>query len=358
MSSTLSVSYVLYCLTNGSKGCDTAIRIVDGNLALKKDVHVQDIKLIDKPPWLRGVPVLAKIATKEIWEGSAAIDQLHYLSGYYSALSVVSASTPTQPWNAYQTNLMLPAQPPLEPATLPTPSSLEPVSLPPSIPSDKTPSLPPRDTSLAEVPPPPMVVSPSNLPPSSFETRSSARPSSVQEEKDPNAVQPLPPPDDQRPPQELNLPPPPMNFKKEISPPVNSTPTITPEGNSNSPSVDEKNTTSVNIGSKAQRVRRTMVSNLRAESDSEIVPEPDASDHVSAVLFTNEELEKIQTVMAQPKLSTTTRTVNKRGKGKSKAEDEPVLHIPEDPRAVRTFNIDEKPRNTIVDLVDPSSTSS
>ena len=85
-------TYVLYYVRSGSQGCDNAIKIIDKNIQLKSMIHIQDVKSIEKPSWLKGVPVLAKVSTKEIWEGSSAIEQLNYLSGYYSGVSTVLSS--------------------------------------------------------------------------------------------------------------------------------------------------------------------------------------------------------------------------------------------------------------------------
>lgn len=140
MSTPPPISFVLY-IKSESKGCEIAQNILKQYPPLKKEVHVQDIRLIEKPEWLRGVPVLAKIITREIWEGSAAIEQLHYLAGYYSALAALPSS---QPWSMYNTNLTLPKNvevpKPIESQTSVPPLQLpsiqqqqQPVSVPPPL---------------------------------------------------------------------------------------------------------------------------------------------------------------------------------------------------------------------------------
>ena len=97
----LNSSYILYHKPRGtgSIGCDHALDIIQKNYFLKRNVESVNVYDIEKPPWMVGVPVLAKIATKEIWIGTPAIEQLKYLSVMNNSDSYVN-----QPWQNYQTN--------------------------------------------------------------------------------------------------------------------------------------------------------------------------------------------------------------------------------------------------------------
>jgi hypothetical protein len=69
-------SYILYILP-GQPGSDQAIEIsrLSGN-----SVHVQDIRLIKRPKWLNGVPILANSKSREIWRGQKALEHLKFMS--------------------------------------------------------------------------------------------------------------------------------------------------------------------------------------------------------------------------------------------------------------------------------------
>lgn len=309
------ISHILYIVPD-SKGCELAVNIVKQYPALKKEVHLQDIKLIEKPAWLRGVPVLAKVATREIWEGSSAIEQLHYLAGYYSALQTMP-TTSNQPWAAYQTNLTLPqpvathtpAQvspiPPVQAQVSPSPpvpapiqSPPQPISLPPP---PSNPSLPPPNPSLLT---PPAAIQRSQVQPS---TRSESDPA------DPNKIQPLPLPDDQRPQQELALPPLPKNIKTLVEQPSSSITNSQPV--SNPPPLPHAPQPIPNRQPLPLANLNTVQSPPPPSEESN-----DPVDHVAAVVFTQDELETIQRVMFKPK------TVNKRPNAYGSDE---VFHVDE-----------------------------
>ena len=263
-------AYVLYCVQSGSAGCENAIKIIEKNLQLKSIVHIQDVKKIEKPSWLKGVPVLAKVSTKEIWEGTSAIEQLNYLSGYYSGVSTVLSSFNInhQPWDKYTSNLTI--QPPMSPAslTLQTPSTsiilsdearkqMSPeMKITPQVSQQPTttPQVSQQPTTTA-TPPPPQVVpqqmttttttttpatpatpatpqvlqqttkSPSQ--PADFPTNDrlfakerNSDTSDKSKSTDPNRVQPMPLPDDPQKSKELILPPLPVLPKKENTQPT------------------------------------------------------------------------------------------------------------------------------------------
>ena len=272
-------TYVLYYVRSGSQGCDNAIKIIDKNIQLKSMIHIQDVKSIEKPSWLKGVPVLAKVSTKEIWEGSSAIEQLNYLSGYYSGVSTVLSSLGNaaaaelsnnkQPWDKYTSNLAIHstfASPVTvhydssQPAVVqqPSQSQSQPAAPSQSQPADVLLSTPPPSQSqsqLAVVQQPsqsqsqPAVVlsSPSPSPPQSqpidFPTNDRLITKMQNENtsgdkskaKDPNRLQPMPLPDNPQKSSELILPPLPVFPKKEVAAPPPPPPMKppTPENNSN-----------------------------------------------------------------------------------------------------------------------------
>ena len=162
-------TYVLYSVQSGSQGCENAKKIIDENLKLKSIVHIQDIKTIEKPLWLKGVPVLAKVSTKEIWEGTSAIEQLKYLSGYYSSMStVLSSKNINQPWEKYTSNLAI--QPLMSPSTQPPLQMLDGQNnhLLNRFPLSETPEPEPHHPQLHQSLPPPSSPSPAqSLPPPS-----------------------------------------------------------------------------------------------------------------------------------------------------------------------------------------------
>ena len=262
-------TYVLYCVHSNSRGCENALSIIQENLQLKNIVHIQDVKTIEKPAWLKGVPVLAKVSTKEIWEGTSAIEQLNYLSGYYSG----------QPWEKYTSNLAIrPSVPLLQTvANMSTESSKQsanqvfpsgmqsvPQSFQPTIqllsspqqpqnqllqqasaaqslqpqqtevvpqsklsqqqplPPTPTPSLPPTSPLPPTPSPksPPTLTTPQiNLPAGDrLNTRlqNDKSPADKSKVKDPNRLQPMPLPDDPQKSKELVLPPLPVFPKKEM----------------------------------------------------------------------------------------------------------------------------------------------
>jgi hypothetical protein len=353
-----SISHILYIVPD-SKGCELAMNIVKQYPALKKEVHMQDIKLIEKPAWLRGVPVLAKVATREIWEGSIAIEQLHYLAGYYSALQSVS-TTSNQPWASYQTNLTLPqpiaTQAPVQGSLPPVSSSISPpVVQPPSISVNPSPSISPPQN----VPPPPSQIQ--SQPSVTLRGPQIQTPNrSETDQSDPNKVQPIPLPDDQRPQQEIALPPPPENIKKHS---VQTTPLST---NSQTVSSPPPSLPSQPQTQTSRQPSRTPLANpntvksppLASPSPpSESVEPSGPVDHV-AVVFTPDELDTIQRVMFKPK------TVNKRPNAHGSDE---VFHVDEtlveelrgrgrdvnspqssENPSIREFHVAERTHSTIV----------
>ena len=260
-------AYVLYCVQSGSAGCENAIKIIEKNLQLKSIVHIQDVKKIEKPSWLKGVPVLAKVSTKEIWEGTSAIEQLNYLSGYYSGVSTVLSSFNInhQPWDKYTSNLTI--QPPMSPAslTLQTPSTsiilsdearkqMSPeMKITPQVSQQPTttPQVSQQPTTTATLPPPqvvpqqmttttttttpatpatPQVLQQTTKSPSQpadfptndrlFAKERNSDTSDKSKSTDPNRVQPMPLPDDPQKSKELILPPLPVLPKKENTQPT------------------------------------------------------------------------------------------------------------------------------------------
>jgi hypothetical protein len=252
---------------SGSAGCENAIKIIEKNLQLKSIVHIQDVKKIEKPSWLKGVPVLAKVSTKEIWEGTSAIEQLNYLSGYYSGVSTVLSSFNInhQPWDKYTSNLTI--QPPMSPAslTLQTPSTsiilsdearkqMSPeMKITPQVSQQPTttPQVSQQPTTTATLPPPqvvpqqmttttttttpatpatPQVLQQTTKSPSQpadfptndrlFAKERNSDTSDKSKSTDPNRVQPMPLPDDPQKSKELILPPLPVLPKKENTQPT------------------------------------------------------------------------------------------------------------------------------------------
>jgi hypothetical protein len=354
---------------NGSKGCETAIKIIDGHIQLRKDIHIQDIKLIEKPSWLKGVPVLAKISTKEIWEGSFAIDQLHYLAGYYSALSTVSNTKTAQPWNSYQPNLSLNVTPVTPVTNIPdqtTSSSNTSMTGPMTISVTSTstptptPTVEPTPLPMTTTAPVPMpVITPTitpNLASSLSETKT--------DKSNPNKLQPLPLPDDQRNVQELNIPPPLPNIKAipqqtldaTTPQPPQSSPVLTspqlspvltpqpqpPQSSPVPPPPQPKRTT-----------RRTQSSQQVISTNTDVpvtvpvpVPVPTLpglhsqlidADHVSMV-FTTDELQKIRSVMSHPTNSS------------QKRQDTDVFNVDEPVNNVRVFPVTAKKHNMVVQM--------
>ena len=341
MSTSPPISFVLY-ITPESKGCVTAQTLLKQYPPLRKEVHIQDIRLIEKPEWLRGVPVLAKIITREIWEGSAALEQLHYLAGYYSALSALPSA---QPWSMYNTNLTLPKSVDASNPTEPLPQ----VPPQPQIPTQPQ-ALPPL---TQQIPPQPQSPTPTQsqqrLPP---HPPRSASPSS-QLKADPNRFQPIPLPDDQRPQQELNLPPLPVLRKRDdqpVHPPLSSSPS---------------NTSQPLVSSSAGVQTRRMIPTLRPANVTDLVrsppdlvrsppdptpplPQPQLEDHV-AMVFSEDELNTIQRVMFKPK------TVNKRHQ-LSDVEEHSATNDGDIDSKVRVFPLSERVRHTIVQKEDADDT--
>jgi len=304
---TPSVSYVLYVVQQ-SKGCETAQTLLKQYAALRKEVHVQDIRLIERPDWLRGVPVLAKISTREIWEGTAALEQMHYLGGYYAALE---AATPAQPWAAHDTSLTLP--PPAQPPHANPLSHTTPLPPPPSVPQP-APAAPPPPPAVPHAnplsqpvlaaPPPapaPLVPPPRPTPPSSLLTSAP--------KADPNQLQPLPLPDNERPQQELKLPSPPRIRKREISAADNNNPA------------------------------EALLSQLPEAGLRSLRPAlPPAEDHV-AMVFTPAELDLVTRVMQKPK------TVNRRGQS-SETEDPSTRVFPTSVERTRHVVVQKEDNST------------
>jgi len=356
-----SFSYILYYRPQGSIGCDRAISIIEANPYLKKEVLRQDINnFSEKPPWMKAIPILAQISTKEVWVGTPALAQLQYLSGMYPSTNMMK-----QPWQNYQTNLSLPTpivQPNSSPETfinntnnnnnnsLPTPQLTTTPSLP-NIPQlANTPSLP-NIPQFANTPPPnilPPTINNNSSSSSSFPTPAiiptlAPQPSlpnapqifpplntpapSNGEKKDPNRVQPLPAPDDQRQPQTLVLPPPPKKVKTEPSPqlpqPPNtnsntSTSTSLPPTQSLLPPPPQSLSTSANMSnnnndenSTTSQMNRNVQVNFVEAGDLPIVESPSNSNGI----FSDDELVKIQSVLSKPK------TINKRKGGNKKGSE-------------------------------------
>lgn len=310
------ISHILYFVPD-SKGCELAVNIVKQYPSLRKEIHLQDIKLIEKPAWLRGVPVLAKVSSREIWEGSAAIEQLHYLAGYYSALHTVSM-TSSQPWASYQTNLALP-QPVATQVSSQSPLSVSSSSPPPPIPiTNPSPVVQPPSVPLS---PPPSISTP--LPSPSQPQVTLQRPlvqtpnRTESDPNDPNKIQPIPLPDDRRPQQEIALPPPPENIKKHSVQPT--PPDASPQTVTNPPPQPQSISSSQSSQSSRQSSRQPLANSSTVQPPQPLVKTSEPVDHV-ALVFTPDELETIQKVMFKPK------TVNKRPNAHGSDE---VFHVDE-----------------------------
>lgn len=335
-----SISHILY-ITTGSRGCESALSILKQYPVLKKEIHVQDIKLIERPSWLRGVPVLAKVSTREIWEGTASIEQLYYLAGYFSGMNtttgmatngmntaglntagLTTTNTQQQPWSSYQTNLTL-ASPTSVPAA-PTPATVS-ESLPSPPPLSNQPSQPNQPFPPAPVPTNAPVMSVSTpMPVANSTTPSSNQP------VNPDKVQALPLPDELRPKQELVLPPLPKNIKAEqvttqapqprLSESLNQTPLVPPPPNQTPAS--------------SIPLQSTIRSNVTQDGQSP-ANEP-------APVFTPQEVDQIQRVMFKPK------TVNKRRD--TSEHNSPQTTTPSS--TVRVFPVSEKRHATVVEKED------
>jgi hypothetical protein len=159
------------------------------------------------------------------------------------------------------------------------------------------------------------------------------------DKSDPNELQPLPLPDDQRPQQELNLPPLPVLPKREPLP--------SPIQPSNEATIPDESKLSADPVLRPSNAQRRMVSSLRTpppppqsqsqSSDSDV-------DHV-AMVFTEDELTKIQQVMFKPK------TINKRREAADSAEPS-VVYIDDN---TRVFPVSEKFHSTVVQKEENSS---
>lgn len=369
-----SFSYILYYRPQGSVGCDRAIGIIEASPYLKKEVLRQDINnFSEKPSWMKAIPILAQISTKDVWVGTPALAQLQYLASWYQSQNV----NIKQPWQNYQTNLSLPT-PVLQPNTTTTTTesfvnntfnnnnNLSPQNVTP-LPS---PALPTSNVSspqnVAPFPPPnitPTTTTPSTsfptpaiIPPLVPQTSQSngpqvfpPLPSSVQtstEKKDPNRVQPLPPPDDQRQPQALVLPPPPKKVKADLSQLNTNTNNSSPTNLSNLPpiSTTTTTTTSTSNGNEVPYMplpsnnispNHHMDNNFKGNTSFGVVQEnmtkmteekETAGDHSSSDkngIFSDDELAKIQSVLSKPK------TINKRKGGNKKGSEKTtnVAHI-------------------------------
>jgi hypothetical protein len=371
-SSTLPpISHILYIVPD-SKGCELAVNIVKQYPALRKEIHLQDIKLIEKPAWLRGVPVLAKVATREIWEGSTAIEQLHYLAGYFSALQTVSSSS-SQPWASYQTNLTLP-QPVTTQAPTQGPSTASSSSIPPILSTSNLSPVQPPNVSLTSSPslqtPTPSVPQVQPQPPVTLQRPQIQTPGRTESDpSDPNKVQPIPLPDDQRPQQELALPPPPENIKKHTVQTTTPPLVANPQTVSNPPPQPSRQSSRQPLSNPntVQSLPPSLSSlphppplpppPLSQPSETVEVKPVDPVDHV-AVVFTPDELDTIQRVMFKPK------TLNKRPSAHSQDEvfrvDETLVdelrgrgrdvNSPKssDSPNVRVFPVAERTHSTIV----------
>jgi hypothetical protein len=325
-----TLSYVLYCVQSNSKGCESAIRIIDGNIQLKKEVHIQDVKLIEKPSWLTGVPVLAKIATKEIWEGSSAIDQLNYLSGYYSGFS--TAILNSQPWEKYVPNLSI------QPTQNITPQMSTNVEM-----EEKSFSSSKNDKNAIEIKieesiqtkQQTSIISPVLSKPSEFSKNESISTKTfiddkTKQTKDPNRLQPMPSPDDPQKSQDILLPPLPPLPKREIV--VPERPTIVNIESKTNQSIQKEipqSTASENrrsnrikfnneIGEESEIIDNQHNLNIYDENNnknldkiliSEILPPEKqySEDQEKNLVFSKADLEEIENVMAKPKT-----TINKR----------------------------------------------
>lgn len=257
MTSLLKCAYILYILPLGqSKGCDLAIHLVNSVPNLKQDVYIQNVHLIEKPSWMTGVPVLAKIVTKDVWMGTKVIEQLKYLVEVYSK-EILNVPSRTGPWQSKFADLSLPQplqqsqaqalQPPPQQQQQPLQtlssdlSSAEPSVTQPLVPQQQSFSQPFLTPSQAPFPPSNYVpVQPQSQPqlqlplqppsqnlgngPLTFPPLDNTL-NSNQPKSDPNKILPIPQKDDNpNEPKPIQLPP----LKKFGEKPVTQVPTLTP----------------------------------------------------------------------------------------------------------------------------------
>lgn len=356
MSQSPSISHILYVMT-GSRGCESALSILKQYHVLKREIHVQDIKLIERPSWLRGVPVLAKVATREIWEGTASIEQLYYLAGYFAGMNNNQNTTPDtqQPWLSYQTNLTLASSTPT-----PTPAQV----------SVQTPSISTSQPTMASTLEPQTKSAPitptnlpvfSNQPPVSGQTiltspnqaQQPALPNDNNQPQNPDKVQALPLPDELRPKQELVLPPLPKNIKAEqsstqavqtrLSDTLNQTSSSPPPPTNKTPATGSStsNIPSSSIANSSLNTKQSPTAN-----QDDLVPLP--TDE-SSPIFTPQQVDQIQRVMFKPK------TVNKRRDATETSSFQTTTDSSSQntiSSTIRVFPVREKRRTTVVEKED------
>jgi hypothetical protein len=200
----MNCSYILY-YTDTSPGCQTALKIINSNPFLKKDIYLQNIQSIQKPHWMKGVPILAKVSTKDIWDaGSPSLAQLQYLSETYTK------NIQKQPWKSRQADLSLPNH--LSQLNIDTPMhDIQPQQAQPqpqiqSPPQNQIPSPPSEEIPQqnGDRPTQPQANTPMNFPPLSTDPLRTgpatfpplSQPQTSPSKVDPNKVQPIPPPDE------------------------------------------------------------------------------------------------------------------------------------------------------------------
>lgn len=203
-------SYILYFKPTGSPGCASALNILQQNQSLKQIVHIQDVTLIKRPDWMKGVPILANVATKEIWQGTPALRQLEYLTSVtHPPVAIVT------PWSQFQAGLTLPPQPTV--VQSPTVQFQPPQSQSPSphVPHIQSPTIqfqpvhpPPPTPPTPQFPPQNVFHSPqheqntqqnqSQNQQNQSQNQNQPTQSNQKQKTDPNRVLPLPPPDDEQ----------------------------------------------------------------------------------------------------------------------------------------------------------------
>jgi hypothetical protein len=346
MSQVSSISHILY-VTTGSRGCESALSILKQYPVLKREIHVQDIKLIERPSWLRGVPVLAKVTTREIWEGTASIEQLYYLAGYFSGMNNTQTTSPAtqQPWSAYQTNLTLASPTPIPTPVISPPSQAPSLTQPPSStsvsvspPATITPSTLTNQPALSNQ----LLVPPQNASASSNQQQQPTLPNDNNQSQNPDKVQALPLPDELRPKQELVLPPLPKNIKADQTSTQAAQPRLSDMLNQTSLNPPPPNQTPA---ASIPNIQSSLITKtLPTANQSESTPLP--TDEPSSV-FTPQEVDQIQRVMFKPK------TVNRRRDVSGSSQTTPTENTDQSTQStVRVFPVREKRRTTVVEKED------
>ena len=259
-----------------------------------------------KPDWLKGVPVLAKIETREIWEGTFAIEQLHYLVKHY--LNNQSPALP-QSRQQYQTNLTLPQPISVEPVVLLSPQPQQQPLLQPQQPllqpqqpllqpqqpllqpqqpllqpqqpllQPQQPLLQPQQhitTSVSDQPYQPQIPPPVPNQPLTLQNF----PTNKTEKKLLNKVQPMPPPDDERNQQPFSLPPLPKKIKNNIN--TNNNQTNNNQTNNNHQDLTTQNNLNDN--------------HLNNNTTTNTIPTTNTKPFE---LFSSQEINKIQDVLSK-----------------------------------------------------------